>query len=138
MKIIDLKLIAETINPLPPLLRARVYSILLRRIEEAKAAEKTEPEIEREIIETILQEVFLNLVEPIEMIEKILDAKALKETARFKIEFSEMAFDKNFMEKTQEFTSEFWSLVEELGFLKDVRVRKKQLNWKRGQTDDMV
>jgi hypothetical protein len=138
VKIIDLKLIAETINPLPPLLRARVYSILLRRIEEAKAAEKTEPEIEREIIETILQEVFLNLVEPIEMIEKILDAKALKETARFKIEFSEMAFDKNFMEKTQEFTSEFWSLVEELGFLKDVRVRKKQLNWKRGQTDDMV
>jgi hypothetical protein len=135
---IDLKLIAETINPLPPLLRARVYSILLRRIEEAKAVEETEPEIEREIIETILQEVFLNLVEPIEMIEKILDAKALKETARFKIEFSEMAFDKNFMEKTQEFKSEFWSLVEELGFLKDVRAHKKQLNWKGRQTDDMV
>lgn len=127
---VSLELIAEAINPLPPSLRTRVYSILLRRIEEAKAAEKAETEIEQEIVKTILQEVFLNLVEPIEMVEKMLDAKVLKETLSFKIEFSDVIFDRSFVEKTRQFTSEFWSLVEELGFLKDFRPEKRQLNWK--------
>lgn len=136
--LVSLELVAEAINPLPPSLRARVYSDLLRRIEEAKAADKAEIEIEKEIVKTILQEVFLNLIEPIEMIEKMLEAEVLKETPSFKIEFSDVIFDRNFVEKTLQFTSEFWSLVEELGCLKDLRPEKRQLNWKGERSDDMV
>jgi len=126
----DQELIRRTIAPLPPTLRDRIFLNLLRKIEEAKALEKPEKEVEQEVVDTILQELFLNLIEPIEMIEQALGSKILKETPSFKVEFSEMLFDKTFIDKTQSFRDEFWSLVKELGRLESVLSKRQPLNWK--------
>ena len=127
---IDQESIRHAIAPLPSTLRDRIFLNLLRKIDEAKAVEKPEKEVEQEVVDTILQELFLNLIEPTEMIEQALDSKILKETPSFKVEFSEMLFDKTFIDKTQSFRDEFWSLVKELGRLESVLSKRQPLNWK--------
>jgi hypothetical protein len=128
--LINQELIRRTIAPLPPALRDRIFLNLLGKIEEAKAVEKPEKEVEQEVVDTILRELFLNLIEPIEMVDQALGSNVLKETPSFKIEFSEMLFDRIFIDKTQGFRDEFWSLVKELGRLESVLPKGQPLNWK--------
>jgi len=128
--LIDQELIRRTIAPLPPTLRDKIFLNLLRKIDDAKAVEKPEKEVEQEVVDTILQELFLNLIEPIEMSEQILISKILREAPSFRIEFSEMVFDKFLIDKTQNFRDEFWSLVKELGRLESVLPKRRSLNWK--------
>jgi len=127
---VSLEYVRRAIVPLPPRLRSSVYSQVLRTIEEARAERKPEDEIEREVVDTILRELFLNLVEPIDMLENMLESKIMRETDGFKIEFSEIFFDKSFIEKTKDFRDDFWSLVEELGRLDVIRPKRRQLDWK--------
>jgi hypothetical protein len=127
---LDRGIILETISPLPPELRKRILDNLLRRMEEAKDAEKSQTQIEREVVGVLLDELFANLVQPIEMLDKTLASKTLRSISSFKIEFSELLFDRRFLEKTMGFREEFLSLVEELGFSQIILSKKNQLDWK--------
>jgi len=82
------------------------------------------------VVLSILQELFVNLIEPLEMIKAILQSRPLAEVSHFKIEFSETTFDKQFIEKQKEFVRSFWSLTRELGFEEEIRPKNKQQQWK--------
>ena len=134
MILMNIKEIQDCIAPLPPRLRSWIFSRISSIIEEATAIGKSEEEIGEEIIDFLLQELFSNLVEPIEMLDEMLKSKLLQEITSFKIEFSEILFDQQFIEKTRGFQNEFWSLVEELGRLESIRSKKNPLNWKGEHT----
>jgi len=128
--------ILKAISPLPARLRNRITLALLGRIEEAKEVEKPQEQIEREAVELILQEIFVNLIQPIEMTREILMSKALKEIPSFKIEFGEMSFDRQFIDENQAFREDFLHMVEELGLSESILAKKKQLDWKKEEGQD--
>jgi len=127
---IDEEKIIKALDPLPLPLRSIIYSEVKRRYAEVKAAEREEEYLKREVVLSILQGLFVNLIEPLEMIKAILQSRPLAEVSHFKIEFSEITFDKQFIEKQKEFVSSFWSLTRELGFEEEIRPKNKQKQWK--------
>ena len=123
--------IIKALELLPFPLRSAIYSEVQRRYLEAKAADIEEQRIEREIVLTILQELFTNLVEPLEMIDAILQSKSLRDVGQFKIEFSEISFDRQFHQKGKEFIQGFWSLAREIGVEEEIRPKKRPRNYER-------
>lgn len=126
----NIKRIQECISPLPPRLRSQVFSRIISTLEEANAIGKTGDDVEREVIDVLLQELFSNLIEPIEMLDGMLKSRPLQEIPNFKIEFCEIQFNPAFIETTQKFQNEFWSLVKDLGRIESIRSKKNSLNWK--------
>lgn len=127
---VNMDKIALAIASLPPDLRYRLFSSLSRMLEEARAQERTESEINEEVADTILVNLYSSLIEPLEMIENTLTSKLLKETSSFKIEFSEISFDMQLLDKTREFREEFWSLADRLGRREMLSYKGSSLNWK--------
>jgi hypothetical protein len=130
---LDMEAILKTISPLPDRLRNRITLALLAKIEESKEVEKPQEQIELEVVELILQEIFANFIQPIEMTKEILFSKALKGTSSFGIEFGEISFDEQFVIKNQALREDFLQMVEELGLSERFFAQKKQVDWKKGE-----
>jgi len=126
----DLKVIQESISSLPPSLRSQIFSRIVSTIEEAKAFGKEEMDIEKEVIEVLLQELYQNLIEPIKMLGYLLESRPIKEKPNFKVEFSDIQFNPEFIEITQEFQNEYWSLVSKFGNVEKMYSKNNQLKWK--------
>jgi len=75
---LDEKTIVKALEPIPFPLRSMIYSEVKRRYDEVKADERGEEYLEREVVLSILQELFVNLIEPLEMINAILQSKQLE------------------------------------------------------------
>ena len=130
---LDTEAILKAISPLPDRLWNRITLALLAKIEESKEAEKPQEQIELEVVELILQEIFVNFIQPIEMTKEILFSKALKETSSFRIEFGEISFDEQFVIKNQALREDFLQMVEELRLSERFFAQKKQLDWKKAE-----
>jgi hypothetical protein len=133
---VDRETTLKAISPLPDRLRNRITLALLAKIEEAKEAGKPQTQIEMEVVELILQEIFTNFIQPIEMTKEILISKALKEIPSFKIEFGEMSFGRQFVTEHQSFREDFLKMLKELGLSESFFAEKKQLDWKKEEGDN--
>jgi hypothetical protein len=126
---IDKQVILEALAPLPPRLRSRIISNLLTRMEEARETEKPQNQTEQEIVETILQEIFTNFIQPIEMAKYILTSQVLGKPESYRIEFQDFVFDSKFIVEMQNFREDFFAMIDELGFTERILSRGKQLKW---------
>ena len=130
---LDMEAIRKAISPLPERLRNRITLALLAKIEESKEAERPQEQVELEVVELILQEIFANFIQPIEMTKEILLSNALKETSSFRIEFGEISFDEQFVIKNQALREDFLQMVEELRLSERFFAHVKQLDWKKAE-----
>ena len=127
----DEKAIRETLEQMPFALRSRIYSTVRRKYDEITPADYNEEQIEKEIALLIMQELYMNLVAPVEMTKAILQSKPVANVGSFKIELSEQTFDEKFIDETRDFVADFWSMARELGFEDQIRSRSDQQKWKR-------
>jgi len=125
--------VKEALSPLPIFLRRKILSSVERQVEELRS-KRIEREIaDRMIAQTILQEIYFNTILPIEMAEKMIRSDLPDLAKGFKLEFSELTVDYDFLHTTETFLSDFYQLVENLGFKRSDFLRPNSNNelWKR-------
>jgi hypothetical protein len=125
--------IGEALAPLPLLLRRRILFLVDRRVAELKLENQDEARINKEIVETVLQELYFSTILPIEMAQTILKTDLADISKGFKVEFSDLPIDAKFLSETNGLVKGFHELTDKLGFERSDLIGRESNNksWRK-------